>query len=341
MVEITSTGTIARTAAKRRPRMLCATDLSPGSEMTMQRAVLLMQPLDAELLLLHVIDEAQSAHVIRREATRAKTVLEERAAILTRAGCHPEISVRVGAPHRTIARAARKWGADVIVLGPCRRQFGDSLFGTTAERVMRAARIPVLNVNREPSGPYVDVLLATDRDDSFVAVASLTADLKLLNGARTSIVHAFPSASRAMLYSAGITESQLGQYLRYMKQTSADALAAQLASAALDSPKIPIVQENADPLPAIGRAVGFTDLLVIGASRYPVVKRVLLGSASNEVLRTVRCDVLLVSPAAAMHARARAGARRTPARQGAGETSTTRGMPNRADQLSPLALIDC
>jgi len=316
----------------RRPKMLCATDLSPGSEMAVQRAVLLMQQLDAELLLLHVVDEAQSGRMIRRKATRAHAVLEGRAGALGRAGCHPEISVHVGAPYRTIARAARQWGADLIILGPYRKRFGDTLLGTTAERVMRTARIPVLNVNRQPARPYFEVLLATDRSESFVAAASLTGNLKLLQGARTSVVHALEPANRVLLYSAGVTEPHVGQYMRYLKRLSADELAVQLASAGLDPPKVPVIQETADPLLAIEHAVGLTgaDLLVIGASRYPLLKRALLGSVSNEVLRTIKCDVLVVSPAAVRHARHRnTASANSPLPLCAGTTEAVGGPGNR------------
>jgi hypothetical protein len=45
-----------------------------------------------------------------------------------------------------------------------------------------------------------------------------------------------------------------------------------------------------------------SDLVVVGTSRFPLLKRVFIGSVSNEVLRGIEHDVLVVSPAAARRA---------------------------------------
>jgi regulator of nucleoside diphosphate kinase len=83
-------------------RVLCATDLLRRSDRAIARADAIARELGAQLLLLHVVDGAASA---------------------------------TGRPHQTMADIAIKWNADLIVLGPYRRRFGDSFRGTLAERV--------------------------------------------------------------------------------------------------------------------------------------------------------------------------------------------------------------
>jgi nucleotide-binding universal stress UspA family protein len=89
-----------------------------------------------------------------------------------------------------------------------------------------------------------------------------------------------------------------------------DEIDVQLFSAGLDVSPVEIYSPQVTPLRGIeqvARRAG-SDLIVVGSSRFPVLKRVFLGSVSNELLRTGTHDVLLVSPAAARRARQRAAA---------------------------------
>lgn len=291
---------VTQRASRRRLKVLCATDMSLRSQKAMRRAALLVQQLDAQMLLLHVVDETQSARMIRRKAERARVVLYWQARKLAKTDGGRQVAVRVGTPHQTIASVAKEWGADLIILGSYRRRFGDSFLGTTAEHVIRAARRPVLIVNRKPAGPYADVLLAVDRPDTFAPLARLTQDLGLLEGASVSVVQALAAPNRMLFYAAGMTEPRVGQYMQHVKQSSADEISAQLDVVGLDSARTSVIQKHASPFYAIERATERTrsDLVVVGACRFPVLKRVVLGSVSNEVLRKIGCDVLVASPAA-------------------------------------------
>jgi hypothetical protein len=113
------------------------------------------------------------------------------------------------------ARTSRACGKDLIIVGSYRKRFGDSFLGTTAH-VVRAARRPVLIVNRKPAGPYAHVLLATDRPDTFVRVARLARDLGLLEGANVAVVQALAAPNLMVFYAAGMTTPQVGQYMRYL-----------------------------------------------------------------------------------------------------------------------------
>src|SRR5690606_39535490 len=69
-------------------------------------------------------------------------------------------------PYTTLFRSldvAEEVGADLIVVGATRRgTLARTILGTTAQRVVRAARVPVL-VNRRPGhSPMRRVLLTTD-----------------------------------------------------------------------------------------------------------------------------------------------------------------------------------
>jgi nucleotide-binding universal stress UspA family protein len=278
------------------PRILCATDLSPRCESAVRRATLLAKQMDALLLLVHVVDDAQPQEVIASEAKRARIALEARQ--LTSPA---EIAVRVGRPDRTIARVVGEWDPDVVVLGAYRERPGERLFGTTAERVIRAGARPTLLVNREPSGPYRDVLLASDPSDAFARVIRMTQQLGLLEGANASIVHVLAQATRSVFYPAGITKSEIEQLMHSLRWSARRDLVAQLDAAGLDSARFRIVQKHGSPTDAIASAVKQVkpQLLVVGATRHPILKRMLGASVAHEVLRAIDCDVLIASMSAA------------------------------------------
>jgi nucleotide-binding universal stress UspA family protein len=281
-------------------KVLCAVDLTQRSEFAVQRAALLAQRIEAELLLLHVVDEAKDVRTIRRRTNRAKVVLDWRARDLEKTGCKVRVSVIIGKRHRAIARYAQEWGADLIVLGGYRDRFSDALLGPTAERVMRQAQRSVLVVNAVPTGHYADVLMATDLSEAFTRVVRLTEDLGVLEGARVSVVHAFEPAVNAMPYAVGNTQSHAEQYLQYMRRSTDDTLVAQFGAAGLDLSQFSIFKRDAAPLRAIDDVAQRieSDLVVVGASRFPALKRTLVGSVSSEVVRNLQCDVLVVPPGA-------------------------------------------
>lgn len=270
---------------------------------------MLARQMDGQLLLLHVVDERQSPSMIGRRADRARSDLQWRARQLMHMDVSPaEISVRVGKPYPTIAHVAKEWDADLVVLGAYRSRTGDRYFGTTAERVARAAARPVLIVNHEPTRRYDNVLLATDLSDGFARVARMTQDLGLLDGVCASIVHALGPASRLMLGSAGAPDGDVGRYMDYTRKASFEELVAQLETAGLDAARFDIAQPYETPFRAIQRAVeeSSAELVVIGTSRYAALKRALWRSVANEVLRKIACDVLIASPAAARRVRPQA-----------------------------------
>lgn len=292
----------------RSPRVLCATDLRPRSERALSRAHAIARGLGAQLLLLHVVDRAESARAIRRRGARARFMLDAHARKLARVGNGAKILVRTGRPHEAIADVAIEWDADLIVLGPYRRRFGDSFRGTTAERIIRRAERPVLVVNRESAGPYEHVLLAADLSRMSAGIAHVTKELGLLEGARASVVHSLQHTRGTMLYLAGVRESEVGKYQQSMRELASDEIDTLLASAGLNSARFSVFSQQTSPFRAIEQVANRigSDLVVVGTSRFPLFKRVFIGSVSNEVLRGIEHDVLLISPAAARRAHRRA-----------------------------------
>jgi universal stress protein E len=282
-------------------RILCATDLSPRCEGAVRRAEMLAKQTGALLLLLHVVDGRRARQPLgRRAVEQARSKLEARQPTSL-----AEIVVRLGRPYRTIARVATKWDADLVVLGAYRQRFDAQIVGTTAERVIRTAKRAVLIVNGEPRGPYRDVLLAGDRPVAFAQVVSLAQQLGLLEGVRASIVQVLGNGTGSLICGAGAMKSQIDRYMQSMRQSSRTDLMTELDAAGLDSGRFTLIQRRGPPFGAIAGVIEEVrpELLVLGATRHPALRRVFGTSVANEVLASVDCDVFIASAAAVLHGR--------------------------------------
>jgi len=141
----------ARAAARGHgPGILCALDLSEGSARTADFAFTLAGLTRAPVTLLHVMESGA------RGGGRAADGVAHRLGEIAGAHRMPaqavEEVVAAGPPRRAILRAAAKSGAGLIVIG-LRDPVGPrACLGSTAEHVVRHARVPVLTV-RGPVPP--------------------------------------------------------------------------------------------------------------------------------------------------------------------------------------------
>ncbi|HVF18048.1 MAG TPA: universal stress protein [Steroidobacteraceae bacterium] len=295
--------------SKRRLKVLCATNALSRSDAAVSRARTIARELGAEMHLVHVVDSTDAVHkrAARRRSALAGLILDAHARELGQLGDRAHISIRAGRPHEAIADVALEWDADLIVLGPYRRRFGDAVIGTTAERVAEKTGRAVLIVNRKAASAYEHVLLTSDLSHVSVGSARLAKQLGLLQRSRASVVHAIDRTRGAMLYRAGVSASEARTFERSLGQLAWNEIDTQLFHAGLDSAHFSIFSPQVSPIRAIEEVterVG-ADLVIVGSGRFPFLKRVFLGSVSNEVLRRVKRDVLLVPAAAGQRARRR------------------------------------
>jgi nucleotide-binding universal stress UspA family protein len=140
--------------------LLIPVDFSTGSLDALDFALAIIEP-EGELYLLHVVDidfverlseegfgtvEQATAQLRQRAEARLQEIVQAR---LTPTGPRLESMVVIGKPFAEILRIASDLDFGMIVLGIQGRHQGDIeslLFGSTAEKVLRAARIPVLCV---------------------------------------------------------------------------------------------------------------------------------------------------------------------------------------------------
>jgi nucleotide-binding universal stress UspA family protein len=138
--------------------IVCAVDFSQASRCALDYALSLAQEAGGRLLLLHAIEglsEVPSpltphfdvAEVTRTLTLDARAQLEALVPEDARAWCEAEVIVGHGKAYREVLRVAAERHADLIVLGVQGRGAIDlTLFGSTAQHVVRAATCSVLTV---------------------------------------------------------------------------------------------------------------------------------------------------------------------------------------------------
>lgn len=263
----------------------------------MTRATLLAQQMKSQLILVHAIENGDSGRARRIKIAHAQARLLSAAEDAVKAGVpSAEVAVEVASPASAIQAASRKWQPDLIVMArPARSRF-DVMLGSTSERVIRTANCPVLIVGGAVQGAYRNVVLATDLSKASLEVAKTAFQMGLLDGAYTWIVHAFKQPNGGS--NGTSVEGLLAEHRQHWRRMRSRELLGQLSEAGVDLRRVQLSIEAARPFDAIEKALreSQSQLLVIGTSRWYMLKRILFGSLAEEVLQRLECDVLAISP---------------------------------------------
>ncbi|UPV75958.1 universal stress protein [Halorussus limi] len=138
-------------------RILLPTDGSRAAESAVSHAVSHAERYDAELYVLHVVDETETTSIVghgdeRQQAVEAR-VEDSMSSIVTEAsqrGVSVTDDVEVGTPHRTILSYADERDIDLVVMSTHGRSGVDRVvMGSVTERVIRTGDVPVVAVQRE------------------------------------------------------------------------------------------------------------------------------------------------------------------------------------------------
>ncbi len=283
--------------------MLVPLDLGRTTARSLRRAALLPLAPRGKLHLLHVVPADLSAEARRAAEQDALTALEEGARTLP-----PELrrrttwSVKLGAAAERTVTEARKLEADLVVMGRGGgHELRDAFLGSTAERVVRRARLPVLVVADRPAKAYAKPLVALDLDA--VAKHALRALLRVVPPPRPAlgVLHVYSRLLPAMTYPSlprdvvtdygsgqrAEAERELARLLAKVRPPRASAELTWKPYVLSGSPRL-VVRETALRVRA--------DLLVVGTHGYSRAAQLLLGSVAGDVLRDATCDVLVVPP---------------------------------------------
>ena len=288
------------TASKPRTIMLAA-DLTPAGDRAFERAIQLAAQWNAALTVCHVV-EASTMRLwgIERRMKNAETEVER----LLR-GSEDASAVKIsrhvvfGDPAERVIEHAGAIESDFLITGPAQvKVLGARLLGSTAARIVRHARQPVLAVRRREEGQYRNVTVSVDF--SAASRHAYVYGRTLFPDAKFTLIHAYEVApdwgGRNADKSIDIVEAEEKErVVRVAQQDMVD-----LAAASEDLPGLQYqsVLEQGTPEAVLTDHVEkeWPDLVVTGTYGRTGPQQAAIGSVTERLLHVLPCDVLAVRP---------------------------------------------
>lgn len=281
-------------------QIVAATDFSTRSNRAVRQAGLLAEPAGAQLHVVHVVDDDQPDDLVSMEKREAERLLAEQLASMPELqGVQVHPKVITGDPFDGILRAAKEAAADLIVMGSHRKQLLLDIFvGTTIERVIRKGAFPVLMVNNEAQRKYENVVVPVDLSDASAHALRVAQSTGLVGGERATLLYAFVALARGKMFMAGYDKDRIDSYIASERRLANEELNAYLSAKNLGT-RWSLRLEEGTPMEIISRVVSDMrpDLLVMGTHGRAAVIKALIGSVTEEALRSLSVDILAVPPA--------------------------------------------
>ena len=280
------------------PVVAVATDFSTRSDRAIRRAELLVEHSGYDLLIVHVIDDDQPQRLIDAEWTACEALLDEfQESITSRTGLTVRTALRTGEDFKEIPLAALEAEAELIVMGPHRRQVARSTFrGTTAERTIRHSTVPVLVANSPPASQYKRALFTAKLDPISATSIRRFESSPYLDSAERMLLHVYDSMDKEMLSRAMVPGDERADRLAQDRLIAAEALARFIEEHELTIDQ-PIVRESCGSFATDILNVASeknADLVVVAPGSKNIFEAAILGRVSLAVLRQAECDALIL-----------------------------------------------
>jgi nucleotide-binding universal stress UspA family protein len=291
--------------------ILCASDLSEGSDEAVVQAAGYCEEPGARLVVIYVQPAVYpmpvngyavpvvTAAELEAQKERGRRGLQEQ---IERAGVRcPGVSLEVLPAERPvyaeIVHRAESGGFDLLVVGSQgASRLSRVLLGSVADKVVRHAHCPVLVARPSPRN---GLILAASDFSPFSRVALVAADREAARrqgATRLSLVHAldFPPEMMGFGFAPLVpAPGSLPDSRPALRESAQKRLQAELRETGVqasivveDGPAASTIVRLAESLPA--------ELVVLGTSGRTGLRRMLLGSVAEAVVRRAPCSVLVV-----------------------------------------------
>lgn len=292
-------------------RILVPIDFSEDSDRAIAAAIELARAVDAEIDVVHVwrltaYASMPAAGLVPAEATQAMRDgdaerLDAKVAEVREAGIGCTGHLVDGMPSQEVVDAAKRFGADLIVMGTRGRTgLKHVLLGSVAERVARTADCPVLTVKADEGGALDPRVVVVPMDFSLAARRALTLAERIataMGPSRLILVHGYyvPVELEQLLVAE---KGGTGGLLDRLSEESASELEAILQDLQHAGVSVEYVAEHGPPERVIARIAEErqADLIVMGTHGRTGLSHMLMGSVAEHVVRTASCPVLTVRP---------------------------------------------
>jgi nucleotide-binding universal stress UspA family protein len=298
-------------------RIVVAVDFSAESQSAVEQAMNVARKNGAELVLLHVcgvpdkpndVPDAMRAtlnvyeEMLREQLSEVRRQLDELGAQLSGQGVEISHVVREGFPDSAIVETARELHADLIVTGSHGRTgFARFLMGSVAERVVRLSEVPVLvaraAAGESAAGGYHRIAVAVDFSDITDEVISAALAVAA-RGAQVDVLHAWEMSPLSYQAMVPVKAAQdLVQPLKDSLRGAATERGAELITRH-EKEDVTITFHAVE-----GRAADVVEdwlkdhpvsLVVTGSHGRRGLRRFILGSVAENIVRHSACSALVV-----------------------------------------------
>jgi nucleotide-binding universal stress UspA family protein len=283
--------------------ILVATDFSDDATHAVRRAAVLAAQHAARLTLLHVVHPAgfqplrqwfsPSIDVDLKTAQARATLRQFAAEIRGRHGVPARFRVVVGESFEEIRRAAD--GTDLLVLGQRgRNPLKDLVTGSTADRLLRFCRRPMLVVKQPLVGPYRRVVVPIDF--STASVSGLRLAGAIAPRASIEVLHALDSSEAFEMQLAGVPAADIRRHGETQDRTTQARIRDVVSQAGLASARVSaVVRRGPAWACTLSHVESYgSDLIVVGKQGASTIADFFLGSVTRRLLSSATCDLLVL-----------------------------------------------
>jgi len=279
--------------------ILLATDLSARCDRAADRAALLADEWQADLVVLHVLENPYPSKLYdvepvpswRRPPDPAAIAQESLLEDLGLATARSRIRIREGDPVDTILSTAETEGCDVIVTGVAQdEEFGRFRLGRTVDRLLRRSRLPLLVVRNRPQAPYCNIVAATD----FSAPSGYAFDAaeRFFPERKLTLFHAYDAPGSRLMDNAASFHMACESAVKEAGERFMEGL----GPFGRDRPRPDLLIEPGSASRLLREFVRLrkVDLVTMGTRGRNSLLDVFLGSTAKEIMATLPCDALVV-----------------------------------------------
>lgn len=283
-------------------RVCVGTNFSPEAALAVQSALTLARATGAPLDLVHIVHRpALYERVLHRHPASDQELVARATAHLQQVASGPGFAgitighhVRLGAPFAELIAGCRELGGSLLVVGVRKRSsLTDLLLGSTAERVLRKAEVPVLLARQALPAQPSCILAPTDFSDASHAALDEAIALARRWGARLVLLHVIEPIMQSYAWATDLAGGEVYVIEPADLQPEWDALLAQLDLAGVRWEQQTIKGEVSTTVTAAAESLK-ADLIVIGTHGRTGLTHALLGSVAEGVARAAHTSVLTV-----------------------------------------------
>jgi len=287
-------------------RIIVGYDLEAGGKTALKSAVVLANRCGAALRLVHVVEPLdvyqRASHPLTPPFT-LEEIAEKTGVSLQAIGTSQEFArlqleyeVRRGKPFAELIIAGKAWLADLIVVGGASRT-EERFLGSTSERVLRKASVPVMVAKKPLSSEAKTFLVPTDFSSCARIAAEEALELAKCFGGRVVFFHVlYPLCTIAYAHEFGVSlpipspspEEIEPEWKAFLSGLSLEKI--DWEKDAAEGEAATAIVRQAEHIRA--------DMIVMGTHGRSGLPHLLLGSVAEKVVRTASCPVLTVRPEA-------------------------------------------